>query len=420
MEPVNYSLVLLGVGICVCALMGVIATRRVVRVRSLPSRLGVWLAAGLLCFGGSQILGKGIIGWWPFLGRPKVFIRLVRVAISPSSRRIALIVTGGDSGRAHWTRKLFVADEHGEDIVKVCEGGIRDICWSKDGERLYIFRSGFGGKERPGKSLWQYIASTRKLSRARGLPRRTVRLSVDPADEKLLLLVPRASEEGEKVVLVCGEIEDEKADRAVCWRKGALGGHTWGPKTGSIFVATDEASSFGEGCGLWVIRGDERGWLDSAAVVEMKGIEEINLNPGETHAALVVRRWPAPRLDFDLYVLDLAEGFASPVGMEVEWGSAAWDSKGRRLAFADYLGLKTYSVSTGRVRLLVESPPRRMNPNLRERLRVLSYNPSGDIIFQAGLSRVEKYDTRTGVSRVLFDTGRLRRHFKEFGGEPAA
>ncbi len=420
MDPVNYTLALLGGGICVCVLVGLVVTRRLVRVRPLPFQLGVWLMAGLLCFGGSQMVGRGLVGWWPFLGRPYVFVRLVRVKISPSSGRMALVVIGGDSGPTYWTSKLFVADEDGEGIVPVCEGGIRDVGWSNDGERLYIFRSGLDEKEGFSKSLWQYVPSARKLSRVRTLPQRTVRVSIGPADRRLLLEMFRGPGEGEKVALVCGEIADEKADRTVCWRKGAQGGHTWGPKSGDIFVATDEESSFGENCGLWVIRGDEGNRADSVAVLEMKGIEEISLNAEETHAALVVRRSPRPCLDFDLYVLDLAEGSPLPVGIGVELGSVVWDGKGRRLAFADGVGLQSYNVSTGRMHVLLEASARQVNPNRQERLKALSYGPSGDVIFLTGLSRVEEYDGRSGRAKVLVHSGRLRRYFREFAKEPAA
>jgi len=420
MEPVNYGLLFLGGGICVCVLIGVVVTRRAVRVKPVGLRLAVWLAAGLLCFGGSQILGRGFVGWWPFLGPPKTFIRLVKVKISPSSRRIALVAIGGHGGRAiRSAQRLFVADERGEQVVEVCEGNVRDICWSNDGEQLYVLRRGVAGKKRPSKSLWRYAPSTRKLSYVRALPRRTDRLSIDPADEKLLITTSPESGEGGKVVLLCGQIENDSEDRPLCWRKGWLGGHAWGPKTGSIFVATNEPSSFGDDRGLWVLTGGGKGSLQPTAILEMRGIERIRLNPAETHASLVVRRRPPPCLAFDLYVLELAEGFAAPVAIGVELASAAWDGEGKRLIFADTVGLKTYNVSTHRVRLLVEATPTRMNPSFPESLKALGCNPSGDVLFQRGMSKVEMYDSRTRRTRVVLHTRKLRRHFKEHTTKPA-
>ena len=418
MESVNYTLVFVGGGVCAFVIGAVIAGRRAARLKPVRVRLTILIAAGVVCFAGSQILGRGLIGWWPVLGQEKVFVRLVRVAVSPRSGRIALIAFGGHRGKVvRSSARLFVAERDGDDIHRVCEGDLRDIHWSRDGEELYVLRGGMGRGRKSLKSLWRYSPSTRRLSYVRELPRRTVSLNLDAPEKNLLFTSDKAGDVDGKVLLVRGPLGDEAEDRDVCWRTSSLGGYAWGPRSGSIFVATDEASSFGELCGLWMVEGDGERSSRAAVVLEMGGIEEINLDPAERHAALVVRRRPRPSLEFDLYVLDLTDGLAKPLAPGVEWGSTVWDNTGEKLVFADGDGLKSYRVSTGRVRLLVEAPRSRINPDLRERLRPLSCRSSGDVVFQAGFDKVEIYDGETGQARVLLDVSRLRRYFKGLPAE---
>jgi len=375
--------------------------------------LMVWSVSGLLCFGGSQILGKGIIGWWPFRGGPDFFARLVRVEVARCSGRIALIAFAGFHGQGvQSAAKLFVADGDGEEIVEVCGGTVMDICWSSDGERLYLLRSEVGGSKRSTKSLWRYTPSTGHLIHLRELPRLATLICLDPAEETLLFTGPRSGQGKGRFLLVRGLVNVEQEDRPFCWREGLQIGHAWGPQTGNMFVATSKGSSFGENYGLWMIQSDGRGASQPVVLLEMQGIEGIHFNAGERWAALFVRRWPPPCVDFDLYVLDMAEGPAMPIAPGVEWDSAVWDSRGKKLAFADRDGLWTYGVSSGRTRLLVEAPPSRLNPNRRERLKPLSYYPSGDIVFQRGFWRVEKYNYRKRNTATLFHVGELRRYFK--------
>ncbi len=365
-----------------------------------------------MCFAGSQILARGIVGWWPFLGTPDVHVHLVKVEVSPSSGRIALIAFAGFRARATQSAaKLFVADREGEEMVEVCGGAVMDMRWSRDGDDLYLLRN-LGARRHPSKSLWRYTASTRKLTHVRQLPRRTAVLSLDPGERRLLFTNPSEPKSDGRFLLICGQVGQEKDDRTVCWREGWLGGHTWGPKTGNIFVATNEESSLGDGFGLWMIKSDREVPTEPVSLLEMQGIEAIKLNDSETHAALFVRRRPPPSIDFDLYVLNLAERSATPIAPNVECGSAVWDRKGEKLAFADSDGLKTYNTSTGHVRLLVEAPPSWLHPEHRERLRALSYDRSGDILFQAGLWRLEKYRERTGNTRTLLHRGQMRRYFR--------
>jgi hypothetical protein len=413
MEPIDYSLVSLGGGICLIVLIGLLAARRTLRLRSLPVRLGVWLTAGAVCFGGSQMLGKGLIGWWPFLGSPEFLVRLVQVKFSPSSRRIALTAFAGFKGKGvQSAAKLFVSDWDGENIVEVCEGRIMDIHWSADGEQLYLLRRQAGRQQPPSKSLWRYTPATRTLSYVRKLPRPTTVFSLDPEEESLLFTGPRAAQEAGRFLLVRGELDNDQEDRVVCWRKEWQTAHAWGPKTGNLFVATSDISSFGQGYGLWVMEADQANPLPPTFLLELSGIEGINLNVAETSAALFVRRWPPPCMDFDLYFLDLVDRRVQPITPYVEWDSAIWDRNGKKLAFADSDGLKTFTPSSGRIRLLVESPQSRMNPDRRDRLKPLGYSRSGEIVFQRGLWRVETYNLRTGAARRLFHAGQLRRYFK--------
>jgi hypothetical protein len=114
----------------------------------------VWFAAGLVCFAGSQVLGKGILGWWPLVGRPDFFARLVRVEISRSSGRMAILAFSGISeGVQSSSTRLFVSDRDGEQIAEVCEGAVMDICWSKDSDRFYVLRSVLKGWRQSSKSL---------------------------------------------------------------------------------------------------------------------------------------------------------------------------------------------------------------------------------------------------------------------------
>ncbi len=411
MDPLNYRLLFLGGGVCLLTLVCLVATHRIVRTKALPARLAAWVAAGLFLFGGSQIVGKGIVGWWPFLGMPEVFVHLVKVEVSAASGRVAVIAFAGFKGQAVQSEaKVFVADRDGKDIAEVCGGTVMDVRWSKNGEQLYLLRSGAGRQDVPSKSLWVYTPATREMTYVRELARLATVLSFDPAEKRLLFTAPRPADTEGRVLLVEGDVSHDREDRAVCWREGWQGGQTWGPKTGNMFISTNDESSFSEEYGLWMIR-DQEGSPKPAAILQMEGIEGIWINLKETHAALFVRRFPPPCVDFDLYLLDMAEGFARPIASGVEWGSAVWDREGKILAFGDATGLKTYEVSTGRVRILLDAPRNWLDPTLPERLKPLSYSPSGDVVFQTGRWRVEKYDRDSGQAKTLLHAGQFRRYF---------
>jgi hypothetical protein len=413
MEPLNYSLLFLGGGTCAAAVIGAILSRRALRGRSLPLRLGVWFAAGLACFVGSQVLGKGILGWWPFVGRPDFFARLVRVQISSSSGRMAILAFSGISeGAQSSSNRLFVADKDGEQIAEVCEGAVTDICWSKDGDRLYVLRSVLKGRRQSSKSLWCYTSSSGRFTPVRSLPRSATSVSLDPAEQSLLFTGPRSPEEKERFQVLRGRLTYDGDDRPICWREGLQVGHAWGPKTGTAFVATSRQSSFGETRGLWKIEGDGAGLWTQTPLVEMEGIEGILFNPSETWAALFVRQWPPRYEGFDLYLLDLQEKLVMPLSPQIEWKAAVWDNKGDELVFADKEGLWVYRLADGRLRLLLESPPSYLNPDRGDRLIPLSYSQSGNIVYQRGLWRLERFNRRTRQVDTLFHASRLRRYFR--------
>jgi hypothetical protein len=375
-------------------------------------RLGVWLAGGVFCFAGSQILGKGLVGWWPFRGHPGFLVRLVRVETAPSSANIALVAFAGFSepGRAS-VAKLFVADRDGKEIAEVCDGPILDIRWSRNGKLLYFLRSETVAGRGPPRSLWRYTAPTRQLAHVRNLPRPATVICLDPSEQTLLFTGPRLAGGEERFPLLQGPVAGEKADRTVCWREGLQIGHTWGPKTHNMFVATSKSSSFGQDHGLWMIQNDDPDRSPSVPVLDMDGIEGIRFNPAETFAALFVRYWPPRYVDFDLYVLDLREGAAIPVAPAVEWGAAVWDAQGDRLVFADREGLWSYRATTGRLRLVMEAPPDPLNPDRPERLKPLSCDSWGNIVYQRGNWRLERYARRSGKAKTVLHTGKLRRYF---------
>lgn len=375
-------------------------------------RLGVWFAAGLVCFAGSQVLGKGILGWWPLVGRPDFFARLVRVEISRSSGRMAILAFSGISeGVQSSSTRLFVSDRDGEQIAEVCEGAVMDICWSKDSDRFYVLRSVLKGWRQSSKSLWCYTSSNGRLSHVRSLPRSATSVSLDPAEQSLLFTGPPSPEEKERFEVLRGRIVHDGDDRPVCWREGLQVGHAWGPKTGTAFVATSRQSSFGETRGLWKV-GENAVSPTQAPLIEMEGIEGILFDPSETWAALFVRQWPPRYEGFDLYLVNLQQKLAMPLSPQVGWKAAVWDKKGDELVFADGDGLWVYRLADGRLRLLLESPPSYLNPERGDRLIPLSYSQAGNIVYQRGLWRVEKFNRRTRQVDMLFHASQLRAYFR--------
>jgi len=412
MEPLNYSLLFLGGGTCAAAVIGAILSRRALSGRSLPLMLGVWFAAGLVCFAGSQVLGKGILGWWPLVGRPDFFARLVRVEISRSSGRMAILAFSGISeGVQSSSTRLFVADRDREEITEVCDGPVIDICWSKDGDRLYVLRSVLKGRRQSSKSLWCYTSSSGRFTHVRSLPRSATLISLDPAEQSLLFTGPRSPEAKERFQVLRGRIVHDGDERPVCWREGLQVGHAWGPKTGTAFVATSRQSSFGETRGLWKV-GENSVSPTQAPLIEMEGIEDILFNPSETWAALFVRQWPPRYEGFDLYLVNLQQKLAMPLSPQVGWKAAVWDKKGDELVFADGDGLWVYRLADGRLRLLLESPPSYLNPERGDRLIPLSYSQAGNIVYQRGLWRVEKFNRRTRQVDMLFHASQLRGYFR--------
>ena len=413
MEPLNYGLLLVGGGTCAAAVVAALLSRRAVSGRPLPLKLAVWLAAGLLCFAGSQMAGKAVLGWWPFVGRQDIVARLLRVEISRSSGRMAILAFASMSkGPQSGSTRLFVADSDGERLAEVCEGPVLDMVWSRQGDRLYVVRSVLKGRRRSSKSLWNYTPSDGHFTHVRRLPPSATIARLDPAEQSLLFTGPRAPEGRERFQVLRGATVHEGEDRPVCWREGLQVGLAWGPKTGGAFVATSKESSFGEAPGLWLLASDNRGSSAQFPLIEMEGIEGIVFNPSETWAALFVREWPPQYDGFDLYLLDLQEALAIPIAAQVEWKAAVWDKKGEELVFGNKEGLWGYRLADGRLRLLLPSPPSYLNPERGDRLIPLSTSSSGNIVYQRGLWRVETFNRLTRRTRMIFHVRQLRRFFR--------
>lgn len=413
MEPLNYGLLFVGGGTCAAAVIAAILSRRAVRGQALPLRVAVWLAAGLVCFVGSQMAGKAVLGWWPFIGRQDIVARLVRVEISRSSGRMAILAFAGISkGVQSGSTRLFVANKEGDKITELCEGPVLDMFWSQEGDRLHVVRSVLKGGRQSSKSLWNYTPSNGRFTHVRHLPRSATIASLDPAGQFLLFTGPRAPEGRERFQVLRGATVDEEDDRPVCWREGLQVGLAWGPKTGGAFVATSDESSFGETRGLWLLGSEDGSFSTQPPLIEMEGIEGIVFNPSETWAALFVREWPPQYDGFDLHLLDLQEGLAIPIAAQVEWKAAVWDKKGDELVFGNKQGLWVYRLTDGRLRLLLSSPPSYLNPERGDRLIPLSTSPSGNIVYQRGLWRVETFNRFTSRVRMLFHVRQLRGFFR--------
>lgn len=413
MEPLNYGLLFLGGGTCAAAVIGAILSRRAVSGRGLPFKVAVWLAAGLVCFVGSQMAGKAVLGWWPFAGRQDVPARLLRVEVSCSSGRMAILAFADVSKDARGgSTRLYVTDRDGGEIAELCEGPVLDMFWSKDGDRLYVVRSVLKGRRQSSKSLWSYTPSNGRFTHVRNLPRSVTIVSLDPEEQFLLFTGPRDPEGRERFPVLRGAIVHDGEDRPVCWREGLQVGHAWGPKTGEAFVATSKESSFGETRGLWLLGSGNASPSTQPPLIEMEGIEGILFNPSETWAALFVREWPPQYDGFDLYLLDLQEGLAIPIAAQVEWKAAVWDRKGRELVFGNKEGLWVYRLADGRLRLLLSSPPSYLNPERGERLIPLSTSQSGNIVFRRGLWRVDTFNPQTRRVRMVFHVRQLRGYFR--------